>query len=102
MALRVALMPLRLLTRPDPCALNPTHAARSFADSFDKTYGRRRPAFVLGSFQSAVAQAMREGRFLVVYLHSPMHQDTPAFCQRTLTAETLGNSTATLCVIDTQ
>lgn len=91
LALRVALFPVRfLLARSAGEPLSPTLAARLFIDGFERDYGRRRPSFVVGGFQQAVGQAIREGKGLAVYLHSPLHEDTPTFCNTTLTAETLG------------
>lgn len=40
--------------------------------------------------QDATRQAQRENKFLLIYLHSPMHEDTPQFCRQTIGAETFG------------
>lgn len=49
-------------------------------------YGPRHPAFVELGWRQAGEQAQRESRFLLVYLHSSGHDDTPAFCRTVLCA----------------
>lgn len=45
-------------------------------------YGHeRRPQFVEESYREAVREAARQHKFMMVYLHSPLHQDTPHFCR---------------------
>ncbi|KAK9122216.1 hypothetical protein Syun_019833 [Stephania yunnanensis] len=39
----------------------------------------------------ALQQSRREFKLLFVYLHSPDHPDTPAFCERTLCAEVIAS-----------
>eukprot|EP01062_Namystynia_karyoxenos_P062139 TRINITY_DN55067_c0_g1_i1.p2 TRINITY_DN55067_c0_g1~~TRINITY_DN55067_c0_g1_i1.p2 ORF type:complete len:484 (+),score=162.33 TRINITY_DN55067_c0_g1_i1:138-1454(+) len=43
-----------------------------------------RLALLRGGFSDAVAAARAHGRLLLVYLHSPLHQDTPSWCSHTL------------------
>jgi hypothetical protein len=69
--------------------MTPQLAARKFLESYQRDYGRRHPAFLQTSFQEAAQQASREGLFLVVYLHSPLHEDTADFCRNTLNSEAL-------------
>lgn len=37
--------------------------------------------FMAESYREAVQEAARQHKFLMVYLHSPLHQDTPDFCR---------------------
>ena len=37
----------------------------------------------------AVSQARQDLKFLLVYLHSPAHQDTPIFCREVLCSQQL-------------
>ncbi|CAN0576418.1 unnamed protein product, partial [Ectocarpus sp. 12 AP-2014] len=47
-----------------------------------RQYGQeRRPMFLAESYREAVQEAARQHKFLMVYLHSPLHQDTPNFCR---------------------
>ncbi|KAJ8650199.1 hypothetical protein MRB53_003222 [Persea americana] len=46
-----------------------------------------RPNFVAEGFMEALQRARREFKMLFVYLHSPDHLDTPAFCEGTLCSE---------------
>ncbi|CAN0044149.1 unnamed protein product [Ectocarpus fasciculatus] len=43
--------------------------------------------FLAESYREAVQEAARQHKFLMVYLHSPLHQDTPNFCRSTLCSE---------------
>lgn len=56
-------------------------AARRFLSGLEGQCGGA-PAwpFVAEGFTRASARAAREARFLLVYLHSPLHDDTPRFC----------------------
>lgn len=45
-------------------------------------YGQeRKPLFLAESYREAVQEAARQHKFLLVYLHSPLHQDTSQFCR---------------------
>jgi len=72
---------------PSPTDLDPEAAAAKFLRDFETQYGNTHPSFIQGSFQQASQQAKREYKFLVVYLHSAMHQDTNKFCRETLCTE---------------
>lgn len=63
--------------------------AMAFASAFDRDYGNSlsRPNFVSEGFMDALQRSRNEFKLLFVYLHSPDHQDTPAFCARTLCSE---------------
>eukprot|EP01006_Ploeotia_vitrea_P039000 TRINITY_DN66300_c6_g1_i1.p1 TRINITY_DN66300_c6_g1~~TRINITY_DN66300_c6_g1_i1.p1 ORF type:complete len:463 (-),score=239.90 TRINITY_DN66300_c6_g1_i1:32-1420(-) len=49
------------------------------------------PAFVKGSFKTAVSTARDRGQLLFVYLHSPQHEDTPRFLRECVCTETMMN-----------
>jgi hypothetical protein len=83
------LVPLRWLFQARPTSLNPNQDAETFIADFQSNYDRNRVvSFHSGSYQSAVARAFTESKFLVVYLHSPMHEDTDRFCEQVLVAPT--------------
>jgi hypothetical protein len=91
--MKVALWPLRLVTTNREAS--PQEAASQFIECIKRDYGARQPDFFRGPFQRAAQQAQREKKYLIVYIHSPLHEDTPAFCRQTLTAETFGVYTCT-------
>ncbi|CAA2974109.1 Hypothetical predicted protein, partial [Olea europaea subsp. europaea] len=66
-----------------------TSEAVDFVSSFERDYGRIRPNFVAEGFMDTLQRSRHEYKLLFVYLHSPEHPDTPAFCERTLCNETL-------------
>ncbi|KAL2524905.1 Plant UBX domain-containing protein 10 [Abeliophyllum distichum] len=66
-----------------------TSEAMDFVSSFERDFGRTRPNFVAESFMDALQRSRHEYKLLFVYLHSPEHPDTPAFCGRTLCSEAL-------------
>ncbi|PON73576.1 UBX domain-containing protein [Parasponia andersonii] len=61
--------------------------AVEFVAGFDRDYGATRPNFVSEGFVDALQRSRNEFKLLFVYLHSPDHQDTPLFCERTLCSE---------------
>ncbi|PON92832.1 UBX domain-containing protein [Trema orientale] len=61
--------------------------AMEFVAGFDRDYGATRPNFVSEGFMDALQRSRNEFKLLFVYLHSPDHQDTPLFCERTLCSE---------------
>ncbi|KAF4389466.1 hypothetical protein G4B88_006525 [Cannabis sativa] len=63
--------------------------AMEFVAGFERDYGLRRPNFVSEGFMDALQRSRNEFKLLFVYLHSPDHQDTPLFCERTLCSEVL-------------
>lgn len=63
--------------------------AMEFVAAFERDYGTRRPNFVSEGFMDALQRSRNEFKLLFVYLHSPDHQDTPLFCERTLCSEVL-------------
>ncbi|CAI9772627.1 unnamed protein product [Fraxinus pennsylvanica] len=66
-----------------------TSDAMDFVSSFERDYGSMRPNFVAEGFMDALQRSRHAYKLLFVYLHSPEHPDTPAFCGRTLCNETL-------------
>ncbi|KAJ3151654.1 FAS-associated factor 2 [Geranomyces michiganensis] len=72
--------PTRATARPDDA-----HAAAArFLLNFEQTYGTAHPEFFTGTYAQALQKAKTEVRYLLAYLHSPEHDDTDAFCRRTL------------------
>lgn len=78
---------LRWLFQSRPMALNPAQDAQRFVDDFESNFGNQHPRFHIGSYQSAVAAAFQQSKFLVVYLHSPIHDDTNKFCTQLLSSD---------------
>eukprot|EP00605_Chrysophyceae_sp_TOSAG23-4_P000512 GSChrysophyteH1.ASY1.ANO1.574.1 assembled CDS len=78
------LHPLKWLLRPSRALLTPSADLRRFHETFQSTYGESRPQFMDQPYPNAVRHAFRQGKFMLVYLHSPMHEDTDEFCKRTL------------------
>ncbi|XP_046396416.1 FAS-associated factor 2 [Ischnura elegans] len=72
--------------RPDPRLFgsDPVTDVAAFVSEFESNFGPQHPVFFRGSYSDALAHAKRDLRFLLVYLHSPQHQDTPTFCRCTL------------------
>ena len=73
----------RLLELPPSSA-----EAADFVAEFEREFGAGRgPRFVAQGFADALQRAQREFKLLFVYLHSPDHPDTPAFCGGCLCSE---------------
>ena len=53
---------------------DPAHAAVTFKQKLQQQYGADCPDFLDMSWQEAAAQAHRQYKFLLVYLHSPDHE----------------------------
>lgn len=83
-AFEMVLAPLRWLFQTRPVSLNRELDTRKFLAEFDTQYGNQHPTFVEGSYQLAVQRAHQQSKFLLVYIHSPMHEDTPRFCHQVL------------------
>lgn len=75
------LSPLRWLFQSRPISLNPELDTRKFIAEFDSNYGRNHPVFMSTTYQEAVRQAFRSSKFLMIYLHSPLHEDSFRFCR---------------------
>ncbi|KAF9689186.1 hypothetical protein SADUNF_Sadunf01G0065500 [Salix dunnii] len=66
--------------------------AMEFVAQFESDYGSgssSRPNFVGEGFMDALTRSRNTFKLLFVYLHSPDHLDTPAFCEGTLCSEVL-------------
>eukprot|EP00624_Nannochloropsis_granulata_P004886 evm.model.NODE_34656_length_35261_cov_30.693996.6 len=103
--LRTLLAPVRYITGSggEGEMQDPKRAAELFIESYEKQYqcapnegggggaggARPRPRFLPLSFQEATRMAAREQKFLVVYLHAPLHEHTPSFLSQTLNTDTL-------------
>ena len=85
--------PLKWLFQVTPTSLNPERDALKFINSFDVTYGSNHPAFHAGSYHSAVTEAHRTSKTLLIYLHSPFHDDTDDFCRHILCSENMAQIT---------
>jgi FAS-associated factor 2 len=78
----------RLLTRPRLGTVGRS-AARAFAQDYRKLCDSlnvgRPPAFYADSYRQAAASAAAQSKLLLIYLHSPLHQDSADFCKNGLT-----------------
>jgi len=72
---------------PSQADLDPVSESNRFISEIEMKYGVLHPRFLEGTFQSAMSKAKSDFKFLVVYLHSPLHQDTDQFCRDTLCTE---------------
>ncbi|TMW61130.1 hypothetical protein Poli38472_013593 [Pythium oligandrum] len=63
---------------------DPQVAARQFTVQLRKRYGPHCPRFELTSFRDAVSTARTMSKFLLVFLHSNIHDDANAFCRDTI------------------
>ncbi|CAM9247511.1 unnamed protein product, partial [Ectocarpus fasciculatus] len=71
-----------------PTALNPDEDCKLYVRDYENTYGAERLNFFNGSYTKAVQHAYQSSKFLLVYLHSPLHGDTEAFCRSVQTLST--------------
>lgn len=60
---------------------DPQVAARAFTHSLRRRYGDVFPRFEHTSFRDAVSTARTASKFLLVLLHSNIHDDADAFCR---------------------
>lgn len=81
--IRIIRLPLTLFGTSEPA--DPLAELQKFKDDFEATFGVVHPPFFRGTYAQALEEAKRELKFLLVYLHSPHHQDTQHFCQSVLT-----------------
>ncbi|XVF51244.1 hypothetical protein PTKIN_Ptkin04bG0169100 [Pterospermum kingtungense] len=66
-----------------------TSEAMDFVAAFEREYGTTRPNFVSEGFMDALQRSRNAFKLLFVYLHSPDHPDSPAFCEQTLCSESV-------------
>lgn len=81
------LNPIKLVFFTRPAKLNPESDTRQFVNDFNAKYGYQHPTFQISSYQSAVVHAFRQHKLLLVYIHSPLHEDTGAFCENALCSQ---------------
>ena len=79
--------PLKIVFFARPAMLNPEADTRRFVNEFNAKYGYQHPTFQLSSYQTAVVQAFRQHKMLLVYIHSPLHEDTGVFCENALCSQ---------------
>lgn len=87
----VILNPLKWVFQSAPMSLNPDADTAKFVDQFNRAYGDNHPAFHEGSYNSAVAEAFRTHKMLLMYLHSPFHDDTNEFCRKIMCSQNMMN-----------
>eukprot|EP00300_Choanocystis_sp_HF-7_P007602 c15392_g1_i1.p1 GENE.c15392_g1_i1~~c15392_g1_i1.p1 ORF type:complete len:450 (+),score=100.54 c15392_g1_i1:51-1400(+) len=56
----------------------------SFEVTFERLYGSQHPVFSRQNYRASLQAARNQFQFLVVYLHSSHHYNTPAFCRNVL------------------
>jgi hypothetical protein len=62
---------------------NPDQDTQKFIGSFELKF-RNPPRFFDRSYQAAVRMAHSQSKFLIVYLHSELHENTDSFCRDVL------------------
>lgn len=85
----IILFLLKWLFQARPLALDPKRDALRFIDEYNRNLSTTHPTLFPNSYQAAVAQAHAQSKFLLVYLHSPLHDDTQRFCRNVLASEAL-------------
>ncbi|KAG3117800.1 hypothetical protein PI124_g10713 [Phytophthora idaei] len=67
---------------------DPQAAARNFAHSLRRRYGENvTPRFEHTSFRDAVSTTRTASKFLLVFLHSNIHDDADTFCRKAMCTE---------------
>lgn len=77
----------RWLFQATPTSLDSEGDARRFIAELRRAHcppGGQLPALYEGSYVRAVAHANQQQKLLLVYLHSPIHEDTQLFCGQVL------------------
>lgn len=85
--LETLITPLKWLFQTRRVSLDPNADTQIFLSEFEQLYGSDHPTLHNQSYQSAVVSAFQQSKFLLVYLHSPMHEDTEKFCTQTFCSE---------------
>ena len=60
---------------------DPEVAARKFISQYESCYGDNHAEFMITSYSKALDIAKREFQFMIAYIHSSEHDDTPQFCR---------------------
>ena len=60
-----------------------------FWDEFETKYGNNSLLFYRGSYSEAMSYAWKVGKPLVIFLHSPVHDDSDLFCKEVLLNPTI-------------
>ena len=74
------LSPIKWLFQSRPISLTPEADTRKYISDFETKFGNAHPYFLPITYQHAVTNAYRASKFLLVYLHSPLHEDSSRFC----------------------
>ena len=74
------LSPIKWLFQSRPISLTPEADTRKYISDFETKFGNNHPYFLPITYQQAVTNAYRASKFLLVYLHSPLHEDSSRFC----------------------
>jgi FAS-associated factor 2 len=78
-------VPLLWLFQSQPLSLNPDRDTERFVDEFNGKYGEStHPTLITSSYQETVQNAHIQSKFLLVYLHSPLHEESDHFCKHVL------------------
>ena len=64
---------------------SPDEDSQRFVGRFEQSY-QRPPRLFSGSYQAAVRQANLDSKFLLIYLHSDLHENVDEFCREVLCA----------------
>ena len=83
------LKPLRALTGGDIHPGNSDAVQHAFVHNFTENYCNDeeesdRPPFSLQNWNEVLTTSKKDGKFVVIYLHSEMHDDTQTFCEEAL------------------
>ena len=81
--------PVKWMFYVRPSAINPEQDTRLYVNEFNQEYGFRHPTFQMTSYQHAVQQAFRQHKYLLLYIHSPLHEDTQDFCRSILCTDSV-------------
>lgn len=66
---------------------NPLTDVANLEIHIEALYGRVHPGFFQGSYNQAIEHSKRELKYLLVYIHSPHHVNTPSFCRNILCSD---------------
>lgn len=82
--------PLKWLVQSTPVSTtnSPINDTHRFIQDFEQKYSSQHPEFSDCSYSNAAVTAFQNMKYLMVYLHSPMHEDTSRFCRETLSNQT--------------